>query len=133
MRPFKIHIAEADPGVGNELESLLSRHSFEVTLSASGYPVAEMMDDWPDLFLIDIELPDVNGIELCKWLKSHPDSKHIPVILLAEDLYLKVLAASSPADHYIRKPIDASEVINKVTDELQLSRDQHEAKASASL
>lgn len=119
MRPCRIHIAEADEAVRDELEAALLQQGFQVTASPSGYPVAEMMDDWPDMFVIDLELPDVNGIELCKWLKSHHYSKHIPVILLCGDLYLKVLAASAPADNYIRKPVDTSDLLVKVTDCLQ--------------
>ena len=133
MRPFKIHIAEADQRLRDELQRVLSQHGFQVTVSASGYPIAEMMDNWPDLFLLDIELPDVNGIELCKWLKVHPDSQHIPVILLGDDLYLKVLAASSPADMYMRKPIDIADLLDKVNYGLQLSGDHHAASTNASL
>lgn len=115
MEP-KVYIAEEDKTVQRALTDPLTRHGFSVTIFDSGYPIVTMMDNWPDVFLIDIELPGINGLEVCKWLKSHESSREIPVILIFSDPYLKVLADSSGADDFIEKPVAGEEVINRVKD-----------------
>jgi DNA-binding response OmpR family regulator len=84
------------------------------------------MDHWPDLFIIDIELPGINGIELCKWLKTHESSMYIPVIFLSGDPYLKILAASAHANDYIEKPVTLPRILKKIRSCLL---DKHVSKA----
>lgn len=105
MRPYRVHIAEVDNKLRRALRTVLRRCGFEVVESDSGYPIVTMRDDWPDIFLIDIQLPGINGLEVCRWLKSNESSRHIPVIFLSGEPYLKILAASVPADGYFEKPV----------------------------
>lgn len=112
----RVYIAEEEEAVQQRLKDSLARHGFSVTVFDSGYPIVTMMDNWPDVFLIDIELPGINGLEVCKWLKSHESSRHIPVILIFSDPYLKVLANSTGADDFIEKPVIMEEVISRVKD-----------------
>lgn len=118
MENRRIYIAEEDKSLQETLKRTLKRNGFDVQVFDSGYPIVSMMEDWPDIFLIDIELPDINGLEICKWLKSHEDSRDIPVIFISSDSYLKVLAASAHADDYIEKPVTAQELIGKINDVL---------------
>ncbi|MEX1238751.1 MAG: response regulator [Cyclobacteriaceae bacterium] len=110
----RIYIAENDREVQRALKALLMKSGYEVTIFETGYPIVTMMDDWPDLFLIEIELPGINGLEVCKWLKSHDSSHNIPVIFLSGDPYLKILSASAHADDYIEKPLSYLRVIHKI-------------------
>jgi DNA-binding response OmpR family regulator len=116
MKRHRIYIAEEDTSVQSELSRALKSHGFDVTVFDSAYPIVSMMDNWPDLFIIDIELPGVNGLEVCKWLKSHDTSRNIPVIFISGDPYLKILAASAHADDYIEKPVTWRELMTKVND-----------------
>lgn len=118
MENRRVYIVEEDKSLQNALKSTLKRNGFDVQVFDSGYPIVSMMDNWPDLFLIDIELPDINGLEICKWLKSHDSSRNIPVIFLSGDSYLKILAASAHADEYIEKPVTRNELIGKIHDVL---------------
>lgn len=118
MKHHRIYIAEEDKLVQSELRHLLKNNGFEVQVFDTGYPVVAMMDNWPHLFLIDIELPGINGIEVCKWLKSHEESRDIPVIFISGDPYLRVLAASAQADDYIEKPVTYDELMEKIKDVL---------------
>lgn len=114
MDQGRIYIAEQDKDFQQHLRRALTQYGFAVTVFDSGYPIVAMMDNWPDIFLIDIELPDINGIEVCKWLKSHASSSNIPVILLSGDPYLKVIAGVSHADDYIEKPVALRHLIGKI-------------------
>lgn len=114
MLNSRIYIAEVNKDLQHDLSNALMRNGFDVQVFDSGYPIVSMMDNWPDVFLIDIELPGINGLEVCKWLKSHEDSRHIPVIFLSGDPYLKILAASAHADDYIEMPVTFEKMIHKI-------------------
>lgn len=114
MAHSRVIVAEEDPALQEGLSSALKKSGFEVRVFDSGYPVVEMMDNWPDVFLIDIALAGINGMEVCKWLKSHDSSRDIPVILISGEPYLKVLAASAHPDDYIEKPVSFTQVVQKV-------------------
>lgn len=116
MPASSIYIAAAEKEFGEELKDLLLSNGFTVRLFDCGYDVAALMDTWPDAFIIDIALPDINGIELCSWLKSHESSSHIPVILMSEDAYLKLLAPASHADVFMNRDLATTQVIDKITD-----------------
>ena len=114
MLNSRIYIAEVNKDLQHDLSNALMRNGFDVQVFDSGYPIVSMMDNWPDVFLIDIELPGINGLEVCKWLKSHEDSRHIPVIFLSGDPYLKIIAASAHADDYIEMPVIFEKMIHKI-------------------
>jgi DNA-binding response OmpR family regulator len=118
----RVYIAEADQALQKRLSGALKKNGFDVRVFDSGYPIVEMMDNWPDVFLIDIELPDINGLEICKWLKSHEPSSHIPVIFISGEPYLKILASSAHPDDYIEKPVSIPQVIHKIREFLPLEK-----------
>src|SRR5688500_1910126 len=119
MSSIKVYIAEADKMLQRDLRTALEANGYEVTTFDRGYPIAALMDNWPDVFLIDIELPDINGIEVCSWLKSNESSRSIPVILLSREVYLTVLAASSAADDVLEKPFGVSDLLSRINGCLQ--------------
>lgn len=125
----RIYIAEEDKSLQKGLLNVLQKHGFDVCMFDSGYPIVEMMDNWPDAFLIDIELPGINGLEVCNWLKSHKSSRHIPVIFLSGDPYLKILAASSHADDYIEKPLKYNKLIGIIRENLRAAVSKEEGPA----
>ena len=118
MNNRRIYIAEGDKALQVDLCTELKKRGFDVRIFDSGYPIVAMMDNWPDIFLIDIELPDINGMEVCKWLKTHDSSCNIPVIFLSGDPYLKTLAASAMADDYIERSVDLDKILDKIMDYL---------------
>lgn len=121
MQRDRIYIAVDDKALQKALLTVLQNNGFDVQLFDSGYPLVEMMDNWPDAFVIDIELPGINGLEVCRWLKSHESSRHIPVIFLSGDPYLKILAASSHADDYLEKPVSKRKLLGSIKENLRLA------------
>lgn len=116
VQPLKVYIAAAEKALAQELADLLVSSGYGVRLFDHGYDLVALLDDWPDVFLIDIRLPDINGLEVCSWLKSHESSSHIPVILMSQDSYLKLLTPSSHADDFMDTRYAAAEVIDKIND-----------------
>ena len=75
-----------------------------------------MKEQQPDLILLDIMLPDEDGVSILKKLKSRPDTENIPVIMMTakSSEYDKVLGLDSGADDYITKPFGVMELISRV-------------------
>lgn len=114
MQSLTVYIAEADKVLQRDLANALEAKGHHVETFDRGYPIASLMDNWPDIFLIDIELPDINGIEVCSWLKSHEDSKSIPVILISRESYLTLLATSSQADGFLETPFGVDDLTSRI-------------------
>jgi len=70
----------------------------------------------PDLIILDLMLPDMDGIDICKYIKSHKDYKKIPVIMLTakQDEMDKVIGLEIGADDYMTKPFSTRELIARV-------------------
>ena len=75
-----------------------------------------MKEQQPNLILLDIMLPDEDGVSILKKLKSRPDTENIPVIMMTakSSEYDKVLGLDSGADDYITKPFGVMELISRV-------------------
>ncbi|MBI2069721.1 MAG: response regulator transcription factor [Elusimicrobia bacterium] len=70
----------------------------------------------PDLILLDIMMPDMNGIELCRWIRSQPKLKDVPILqmsALADETTMKDALEMGAMD-YITKPIDFKTMISKI-------------------
>ena len=76
----------------------------------------------PDLILLDINMPEMDGFEICKILKKSPSTKDIPIIFVSavDEIFDKVKAFELGAVDYISKPFQISEVLSRVSSQLKL-------------
>jgi DNA-binding response OmpR family regulator len=108
----------------NILKVILEKEHYEVFLSKDGYKAFEIAKELkPNLILLDILMPNIDGYETCKMLKECKDTRDIPVIFLSaltsvED---KIKAFDIGAIDYIPKPIHDKEVLARVKAHLQTS------------
>ncbi len=115
MRKTRIHILEDDQEIRNVIEILLKEEGFELQLSSSFSELKKNIKDaMPDLFLLDVMLPDGNGTEICEDLKTDIFTKHIPIIVMSAQDNSKQKALEAFADDYISKPFDIEEVLTKI-------------------
>lgn len=110
----KILIADDDPGILDAIEAMLSFKGYDVVTTLDGDSVLEITDDLPDLFLLDIWMPGLSGIEICKALKTNPKTANIPVILISASLNIGKAAAEANADNFIAKPFEMRELTGKI-------------------
>jgi DNA-binding response OmpR family regulator len=84
----------------------------------------------PDLILLDIRMPDINGFEVCKHLKSKSRLKNIPVIFLtaAEDFASKKQGFAIGADDYITKPVDFDNLLKRIEQILNMKKEQEKLR-----
>ena len=103
--------------------SILSGAGFEVMPATSGAQAWERIrTQAPDLILLDFMMPDVNGIEVCRQLKSDSITKKIPVIFLtaSNEMEHLVQAFAAGAVDYVTKPFQAEELLVRVRTHLEL-------------
>lgn len=68
----------------------------------------------PSLFLLDVMLPDGNGLEVCQELKSSPETAHIPVIVMTANSRIQQMSERGCADDYIAKPFDIDDLTKRI-------------------
>lgn len=96
----------------------LSRAGFEVEEAATGEEALRMVSvRRPDIVLLDVNLPDIDGFEVCRRIKNDPESSRLPVIFLSasrlEDLDVAA-GLNHGGDHYLREPIDPTILVATV-------------------
>ena len=107
-----ILIVEDNPDVTTYLRGFLEDDYQIVTALNGRIGIKKALDKTPDLIISDVMMPEMDGFELCKKLKSDQRTSHIPIILLTAkaDLDSKIEGLEYGADDYIAKPFDAAEL-----------------------
>lgn len=109
-----------------ELVSLhLKKHNFKVRefLDISSF-YRYLNSELPDLVILDLMLPDADGLEVCKYLKNSENYQHIPIIILTarSDETEKILGLELGADDYVTKPFSPRELVARVKAVLRRER-----------
>jgi two-component system phosphate regulon response regulator PhoB len=114
----KILVVEDDPINQMILADFLAANGYQ-TLSASSGPegIARFERDAPDLVLVDVQLPSKNGFEVTREIKSRPDGKATPILLMSAvytDRDPTSGARRAMADGYLTKPFDLVDLLRQV-------------------
>src|SRR5580658_5025520 len=126
-----VMIVDDNPAHRKLLEDMLRRYGYNVESFPGGGPaLAAAAQEPPDLILLDIDMPDMNGYEVCQRLKSNPALSAIPVVFLSvlSETYDKVKALQSGAVDYISKPFQFDEVYARVELHLKMHELQRASK-----
>lgn len=110
----KILIVDDDAGQADALAYRLRKQGFDALTSRTGNGgLALAQDEGPNLVLLDIRLPDVDGFEVCERLTSHPATCGIPVIIVSGVEHPDVIrkARSAGSSYYLRKPYDPNALL----------------------
>ncbi len=116
----KVLVVDDDPNVGLLISAVLKKYNYAVTTLYDGAEVlASLRDSKPDLILLDLRMPGIDGYALCKRIRETPDTKDIPVIILSgvSEVDAKVNTIELGADDFITKPFDVRELrarINRI-------------------
>ena len=112
----RIHVLEDDKDIAFIIEFLLKDEGYEIQVSSTFKELKEKLSDSiPDLFILDVMLPDGNGLDICKDLKNDVFTKHIPVIVMSANVNNEKLSEASSPDDYISKPVDLDYIENRIT------------------
>ncbi|MEZ7275839.1 diguanylate cyclase [Pseudoalteromonas sp. 68 DY56-GL68] len=117
----KVFIVDDDEMVRLSLGVILEDH-FSVDAYSSGQAVLEACEDLlPDLILLDINLPDISGLDICRRLKAKPTFENIPIIFITStyDTEYQNACWEAGASDFIGKPITASTLIHRTKNHLE--------------
>jgi twitching motility two-component system response regulator PilH len=122
MANRKIMIVEDSSTYIRIISDILSSGPYELITATDGEQALTMVpQERPDLILLDVILPKRNGFQVCRQLKTTPDTKNIKIIMLTSksldsDRYWGL---QQGADDYITKPFEKEDLLNSITQLLQ--------------
>src|SRR6185503_14306803 len=114
--PTKVLVFESDPAFAGELRTELSRLGLVANVVDDGYAgLMAAASDKPDLILLSIELPRMNGFSVCNKLKKDPALKDVPLIIMSsdssDDTFEQHRKLRTRAEDYVHKPIAFGELL----------------------
>ena len=125
-RPARLLVVDDNPVVLLALSEFMRAAGFEVAAGETGEEGLRLARaNAPDLILLDVVLPDVNGVELCRRIKADPELKFLFVVLLSTSetsADSKISGLDAGADGYIARPIENRELLARVQALLRIQR-----------
>ena len=106
----KLIIVDDDPGIQDAISLVFRAPSYEVTIFDSADPVLSGAYEIPDLFILDKQLSGVDGLELCKHLKSMDKTRNVPVILVSASPNVLNMSKICGAEAAIEKPFRSKDL-----------------------
>ena len=131
----RILIADDERDIRELLVDVLSS-KFEVVQAHNGRVALQLaMDSPPDLVLLDITMPEMDGTEVCRKLKAHPATRAVPVIMLTAhgEVTERVRGLNVGADDYMAKPFHPAELVARIEARLRALKNVEESGAQGPL
>ncbi len=116
----RILVFEADTDFAKEIETGFSRYDANLEIVADGRAgLKSASDNRPDLILLSIELPSMNGFLVCKKIKKNADLKDIPLVIMssdanADEIFEQHKKLRTRAEEYVRKPVAFTDLVDRV-------------------
>lgn len=132
-RPASILVVDDTPHNVRLLEAILAPRGYRVLQATSGAAALELVArEQPDLVLLDIVMPGLDGHEVCRRLRADPATRLLPVVMVtASGEEQKVTALESGADDFITKPVNQPELLARVKSLLRIKAYQDTIVAQA--
>ena len=123
-RPVLLIVDDEPLGL-KSMASVFEGQGYELVLTGSGHEAMQFVETGrPDVILLDVMMPGMDGLEACRRIRSHPGMAEIPILLVTalDDRRSRLEGLESGADDYITKPIDRAEVRARVRTITRLNR-----------
>ena len=130
--PAHILVVDDDASIRRMLELLLTDAGYRVSTASSGEETLAYVElVTPDLILLDLMLPGINGREVAERIKNNRQRPFIPIILVTarSDSHTKVTGLDAGADDFLSKPLEFAELLARVRSLLRLQRSQRSLQA----
>jgi DNA-binding response OmpR family regulator len=116
--PLTILSVEDDPALACAVRLVLEADGHEVRSVENGLAAQQVLArDWPDLIILDLLLPGMDGFDLCEWISAHQPAPLCPPVLVVTALDMRaqrLVAYERGAQDYLTKPFDMHELLVKV-------------------
>jgi DNA-binding response OmpR family regulator len=122
MKKSRILVVDDEPDLVELVRHHLVREHYDVVTAGDGETgLAEARRRLPDLVVLDLMLPGIDGLEVCRRLRSDPRTTHIPIVMLTAkgEESDAVIGLSQGADDYVRKPFGMKELVARIATRLR--------------
>lgn len=122
MKKSRILVVDDEPDLVELVRHHLVREHYDVVTAADGETgLAEARRKLPDLVVLDLMLPGIDGLEVCRRLRSDSRTQHIPIVMLTAkgEESDAVIGLSQGADDYVRKPFGMKELVARIATRLR--------------
>ena len=117
----KILVADDEQEIRNLLDHFLKGQGYEVVLASDGNEALKLAaEENPQVIILDIKMPGLDGLEVCKQLKENEQTKLIPVIVITGFEDNKMESLNIGADDFVNKPFDMAEISSRVRSALRI-------------
>jgi DNA-binding response OmpR family regulator len=117
----KILVADDEQEIRNLLDHFLKGQGYEVILASDGNEALKLASEKnPQVIILDIKMPGLDGLEVCKRLREKEQTKIIPVIVITGFEDNKMEALNIGADDFVNKPFDMAEISSRVKSALRI-------------
>jgi adenylate cyclase len=129
----KVLVVDDQPANIRLLQAILLPRGYDVRTATSGEAaLASIAEDPPDLVLLDIVMPGLDGYEVCRRIREQSDTAYLPVVMVtASGDEQKVGALEAGADDFLTKPVNQNELLARVTSLARIKRYQDTVKRQA--
>lgn len=130
-QPPRLFIVDDNAAARETLADMVCLQGYAVQFASSGQELLDKLDIWtPDVILLDVMMPGLDGFEVCRRIKAHEKWLHIPIILVTalDGTPNLVHGISSGADEFITKPVNGAELRARVRSMLRIKQ-QYDALA----
>ncbi len=110
----KVLVADDNDGIVASLTMVLQYGGYEVTSIMNGEEVKKINAPFPDLILLDIWMAGVNGLDVCRHLKTRQVTKHIPIIMISAYPDASASALEAGANGFMEKPYTMQDMLTTV-------------------
>ena len=127
----RVLVVEDDRDIAELVERYLQKAGFSIELLSSGRDALKAIADrTPDLLILDLMLPHVDGLEICRAVRSEPRTAAIPIIMLTAraDESERIVGLEIGADDYVAKPFSPNELVARVRALLRRTQRQPETR-----
>ncbi len=114
MGSKKIVVVDDDPDILDALQMTLEDEGYDVTTTEKGEYAENLRGtngNLPDLIILDVLLSGKDGRTICQKLKSQPETRHIPIIMISAHPNAKQSVKDVGADNFLAKPFDVNELL----------------------
>lgn len=107
----KILVADDDGAILDAVKIMLEMCGYEVITTQDGRTIDVMLEESPDVLLLDIWMSGIDGRTICKHLKQIDKTKNIPIIMVSASKDVSISARDAGADDFLAKPFEMNDLL----------------------